>query len=86
MSLKFKHLSEFESELRNRYKGEVHGRFRAIDETKARFQREPWEANIPDDVPNAKRDLLFRIAWDLGHCGGCEEVESCYNDLVPLVL
>jgi hypothetical protein len=37
-------------------------------------------------VPQKKRDLLYRLAWDYGHSAGYTEVDLYYSELVDLVL
>lgn len=50
-----------------------------IEETKDRLAK---TYKIPRDV---KFDNAWRIAWDLGHASGFDEVENHFADLVDLI-
>lgn len=34
---------------------------------------------------NEKFEIAWKIAWDLGHSAGLNEVENYFSDLVPLL-
>lgn len=46
---------------------------------KADLEKEYRTANNP------KRDLLYRLAYEMGHSSGYSEIEIYYEQLVPLV-
>lgn len=49
----------------------------------SQFKRDLEEENGFADNP--KRDLLYGIAWDMGHSAGYSEVAYFYNELSPLI-
>ena len=57
---------------------------------KARFEKEHDEkeklfnAITYGDLPLPIRKAIFETAWELGHSGGANEVESFYNVLTDL--
>lgn len=40
---------------------------------------------LPDGLPNAVRDAVWKKAWDDGHASGIHEVEMHYEELADIV-
>lgn len=51
--------------------------------------KEQFKADLFEDlgiVGNPKADVLFRLAWELGHLSGYSEVYYYASDLVELIV
>lgn len=55
---------------------------------KAAEEEEAFKAKLFKELDieeHPKKDVLYRIAWDLGHAYGFDEVRSYAQDLVELI-
>jgi hypothetical protein len=69
----------------NYYQDLINESYRASKVTGNARDRLMRDAEIRE-VPQKKRDLLYRLAWDYGHSAGYTEVDLYYSELVDLVL